>query len=177
MTDSRPSPVARGCRRGVAALAMAALAGTGCAAFRDDPLDVPPGHQVVLGEVAVSGFSESHVTLDIAREDGTFRHELPIDLPRSPFVITLPPGRYLVIRLRLTETGRMVPDQLSHPLQIEFQVGGAAVYVGTIQIDRVVFGHQLRIQVRDDYDRTVPALRARHPGLPASVVRGLARPV
>ncbi len=177
MTGSRPPSLTRGRRRGVVALVVAALAAAGCAAFREEPLDVPPGHRLVLGEVAVSGFGEPHVTLDIAREDGTYRHELPIDAARSAFVITLPPGRYQVIRLRLTESGRTLQDELMFPLRIEFQVGDAAVYVGTIQIERVVFGRQLRVLVQDEYDRTVPALRGRRPELPPVVVRGLARPI
>src|SRR5262249_36967316 len=47
------------------ALGLGILAVAGCSAFRRAPLDVPPGHQVVLGEVAIAGFSESQVVLDI----------------------------------------------------------------------------------------------------------------
>jgi hypothetical protein len=155
---------------------LAALVTTGCAVFRREPLDVPPGHRLVLGEVAVSGFSERSLVLDIAREDGTYRHELAVDAARSAFVVTLPPGRYQVTRLRLNEAGRMQPDELAFPVRVEFEVGDAAVYVGTLHFERVVFGRQLRVLVRDEYDRTVPSLRARHPDLPSVVARGLARP-
>jgi hypothetical protein len=174
VTGSRA--VARSRRRGFVALLTVALAAGGCAAFRAEPLDVPPGHRVVLGEISISGFGETHVTLDIAREDGTFRHELPIDAALSPFVITLPPGWYQITRLRLNESGRIMREEMVFPLRIEFQVGDAAVYVGTLQIDRITFGRQLGVQIRDEYDRTIPALRARRPDLPSVVVRGLARP-
>ena len=171
-----PRPIALDRGRGLVALALAALVTAGCAVFQREPVDVPPGHRLVLGEVVISGFSERSMVIDIAREDGTYRHELAVDAARSAFVITLPPGRYQVTRLRLNEAGRVQPDELAYPVRIEFEVGDAAVYVGTLQFERVVFGRQLRVLVRDDYDRTVPSLRARHPELPPVVERGLARP-
>jgi hypothetical protein len=51
------------------------------------------------------------------------------------------------------------------------------VYVGTLRLERVVFVRQLRVLVRDDYERTVPTLRERYPELPSAIVRGLMRPV
>lgn len=148
----------------------------GCAAFRSAPLDVPPGHQVVLGEVIVRGFSVPSLVLDIVREDGGYRHELPVDAGRSQFVITLPPGRYRTARLRINDSGRTLPDEAWFQVGVGFEVGGGAVYVGTLQIERVVFARQLRVTVQDEYDRTVPALRARHPELPAVVAKALMRP-
>ena len=148
----------------------------GCAAFRSAPLDVPPGHQAVLGEVIVRGFSVRSVVLDIVREDGGYRHELPVDAGRSQFVLTLPPGRYQIARLRINDSGRTVPDEAWFQVGVGFEVGGAAAYLGTLQIKRVAFARQLRIAVQDEYDRTVPAMRARHPDLPPVVVRALMRP-
>jgi hypothetical protein len=166
-----------GHRRWLAALALGALVAAGCAAFRRAPLDVPPGHQAVLGEVFIAGFSVRSVVLDIAREDGSYRHELPVDAGRSQFVITLPPGRYQITRLRINESGRTLPDEAWFPVGVEFEVGGAAVYVGTLQIKRVAFARQLRVAVHDEYDRTVSAMRARYPELPPVVARALMRPV
>jgi hypothetical protein len=155
---------------------MVALAVGACATFRREPLDVPPGHQLVMGEVSLSGFGEPRVVIDIAREDGTFRHELAVDAARTPFVITLPPGRYQVTRLRLNESGRTYTDETGYPIRVEFEVRDAAVYVGTLRLERIVFAGQMRVLVQDEYDRTVPALRGRYPELPPVVVRGLMRP-
>jgi hypothetical protein len=145
--------------------------------FRRAPLDVPPGHRLVLGEVSIAGFSEPRVVLDIAREDGTFRHELPLDVSLTPFVITLPPGRYQVTRLRINEAGRTFPEEAAFPMRVAFEVGdAAAVYVGRLQIERVVFARQLRVRVQDDYDRAVPEFRTRYPELPATIARAPMRP-
>ena len=165
-----------GRRRWLAVVGLGAIVATGCAAFRQAPLDVPPGHQAVLGEVFISGFSTPHVVLDIAREDGSYRHELAVDAIRSPFVITLPPGRYQVTRLRINDMGQTLPDEAWFRIGVAFDVGNAAVYVGTLTLERVVFGRQLRITVEDDYERTLPAMRARHPELPSVVVRAIMRP-
>jgi hypothetical protein len=152
---------------------VALVAAAGCGARRA-PLDVPPGHRVVLGEVDISGFGEPQVVLDIAREDGSFRHELAVDARRSPFAITLPPGRYQVTRLRLNEIGRTLPDEAVFPMRVAFEVGeAAAVYVGRLRIERVVFARELRVTVLDDYERAIPVFRARHPGLPPVVARAL----
>lgn len=169
-------PAGMGHRRWLAVLARGALVAAGCAAFRTASLDVPPGHQAVLGEVFVAGFSVPSVVLDIAREDGSYRHELPVDAGRSQFVITLPPGRYQITRLRINQSGRTFPDEVGFQIGVGFEVGGAAVYVGTLQIERVTFARQLRVAVRDEYDRTVSAMRARYPELPPVVARALMRP-
>ena len=175
MRDSAPR-VSAGGRRGrrLAALAMGVAVLAGCSAFRRTPLDVPPGHRVVMGEIAVAGFSEPQIALDIAREDGAFRYELPVDFRLTPFVITLPPGRYQITRLRFNEMGRTFPEEVGFPLRVTFDVGdAAAVYVGRLQIERVVFARQLRVTVRDDYERAVPEFRARYPELPPSIARAL----
>jgi hypothetical protein len=164
-------------RRRLLALALAAAASGACAAFRREPLEVLPGHQPVLGEVSLSGFGEPRVLIDIAREDGGYRRELPVDAARSPFVLVLPRGRYQVTRLRPNESGRTYSDETVYPIGVEFEVGDAAVYVGTLRLERVVFVRQLRVLVRDDYERTVPTLRERYPELPSAIVRGLMRPV
>jgi hypothetical protein len=156
---------------------MAALATGACAAFRREPLDILPGHQAVLGEVSLSGFAAPRVVIDIAREDGTYRHELAVDAARTPFVLVLPPGRYQVTRLRRNESGRTFLDEAPYPIRVEFEVRDAAVYVGTLRLERVAFAGQLRVLVQDEYDRTVPALRGRYPELPPVVVRGLMRPI
>lgn len=164
-------------RRRLAALAAGALLVAGCGAFRREPLDVPPGHDVVVGEIVVSGFANPHMVLDLAREDGNFEQELPVDTVRSSFVITLPPGRYLISRLRVNEQGRTGPETTSFRLVVTFDVGGPAVYVGTLQIERVVFLRQLRVTVKDEYDVAVPSIRARYPGLPSVITRSLAQAV
>jgi hypothetical protein len=160
--------------RCLAALALGLAVAPGCGIARRAPLDVPPGHRLVLGEIALAGFSEPRWALDIAREDGSFRHELPVDFSRSPFVITLPPGRYLVTRLRVNDIGRNFPDEVTFPLRASFEVAdAAAVYVGRLEIERVAFARQLRLTVRDDYERAVPEFRARYPDLPPTIARAL----
>lgn len=169
-------PGGRGRRRWLAVLALGAIAPAGCAAFREAPLDVPPGHQVVLGEVFAAGFREPSLVLDIVREDGSYRHELPIDTVRRPFVITLPPGRYQIPRLRINESGRVFPEETWFQVGVEFEVGRTAVYVGTLELERVVFARRLRVTVRDEFERAVPPMRARHPELPPVVARAVMRP-
>ena len=163
-------------RLALAAVALSIVV-AGCAMFRREPFEVPPGHQAVLGGIVVTGFGvPPHVVLDIVREDGTFRHELPVDAVRSPFVITVPPGRYLVQRLRINETGPSFPEEPWFRVGTEFTVGDTAVYVGTLELERVVFNRQLRVTVQDEYERAVPALRTQYPELPAVVGRALMRP-
>ena len=50
------------------------------------------------------------------------------------------------------------------------------MYVGTLQIERVVFLRQLRVTVEDEYESAVPAIRARYPELPPTITRSLMRP-
>jgi len=177
VTQSGPRSVDGGRRRRLVALALGTLAAAGCAVFRAESLDVPPGHRLVLGRIDLTRFDQPSAVLVIAREDGTYRIDLPIDASWSPFVITLPPGRYQITQLRRIDSGQAVPEELTFPLRVAFEVGdAAAVYVGTLEIERAVFGRQLRVTVRDEYDRTVPAIRARHPDLPPVVARALMRP-
>ena len=66
-------------RLALAAVALAIAMRRGCAMFRREPLEVPPGHQAVMGGVVVAGFgAPPHVVLEIAREDGC----LPARAPR-----------------------------------------------------------------------------------------------
>ena len=155
----------------VVALGLGLVVLAGCSVFRREPLDVPPGHQVVLGEVAIAGFSEPQVVLDIVREDGTYRTELPVGAPRTEFVITLPRGRYQITRLRINESGRAFPEETWFRVGATFDVEEAAVYVGTLTIERVVFARQARVAVRDEYERSVPTLRLRYPELPSVIAR------
>jgi hypothetical protein len=130
-----------------------------------------------LGGVDIARFGESHVVLEIARVEGGYRHELSVDAPRISFVITLPPGKYQILRLRVTESGRTFLNQTIFQLQVPFEVGDApAVYVGTLQIERIAFAAFVRTAVQDDYDRTVSEIRARHPELPLVVARSLMQP-
>jgi hypothetical protein len=163
-------------RRRLAALAVGALLVAGCGAFRREPLDVPPGHGVVLGEIALSGFPTSHLVLDFSREDGSFQDSITIDAMRSPFVITLPPGHYVIKNLRINDQGRTGPETTNFWISVGFDVDASATYVGTVRIERVAFLRQLRITVDDEYETAVPMIRARYPGLPAEIGRSLMRP-
>jgi hypothetical protein len=157
-----------------AVVALAVLGAAGCAVFRAEPLDVPPGHRLVLGRVDIGRLGLSSVVVEIVREDKTFSHELALNEPRTTFVITLPPGRYQVLSLRLAESGRTMADKTIFRLRVSFEVVDApAVYVGTLLVDRVGFGDVIRADVQDDYDRTVGEIRGRHPELPALVARSL----
>jgi hypothetical protein len=163
-------------RLALAAVAVA-IATAGCGMLGPQPLDVPPGHQAVMGEIVVTGFGATpHVVLEIAREDGSFRHDLPVDSVRSPFVITLPPGRYQVQRLRINENGPAFPEEPWFRVGAEFTVGGTAVYIGTLALERVVFNRQLRVTVQDEYERTLPVLRREYLELPPVVGRAIMRP-
>ena len=176
MIRHNPWRAARVHRRSVAALLVGALLVAGCSAFRREPLEVPPGHRVVLGEVVITGFANPRVVLDFSREDGSYQEQLPVDAARSPFVITLPPGRYLINRLRVNDQGRTGPESTDFRLAVTFDVGDPAVYVGTLAIERVSFLRQLRVSVQDDYESAVPAIRARYPELPPNITRSLMRP-
>ena len=165
-----------GRRRWLAALALAAIAPAGCAALVREALDVPPGQQPVVGAVSISGLGGLDVVLDIAREDGSYRLDLTVDGGRRQFLITLPPGRYQIPRFRMNESRATSSGEVWFRLGVQFEVGGTPVYVGTLRIERVVFGRELRITVLDEYERTVPAMRARYPELPPVVARALMRP-
>jgi hypothetical protein len=91
-------------------------------------------------------------------------------------VITLPPGHYLINNLRINEQGRTGPETTNFRIAVRFDVGDLAVYIGTLQIERVSFLRQLRVTVKDEYESFVPAIRARYPELPATITRSLAAP-
>jgi hypothetical protein len=162
-------------RRRLTALVAGALLVAGCGAFRSGPIDVPPGHRIVLGEVRLTGFPTTHVILDLAREDGSFQEQLVIDAQRSPFVITLPPGHYLINNLRINDMGRTGPETTNFRIAVAFDVDAPAVYTGTLRIERVSFLRELRITVDDEYETAVPAMRERHPELPPEIARSLMR--
>ena len=163
-------------RRRRAALAIGALLVAGCSAFRSAPLDVPPGHRIVMGEIALSGFPTTHLILDFAREDGAFEDSINIDAMRSSFVITMPPGHYLIRNLRINEQGRTGPETTNFWISVAFDVDAPAVYLGTLRIERVSFLRQLRLTVDDEYETAIPAMRERHPELPPEITRSLMRP-
>ena len=164
-------------RRPLAAVLVGAALGiAACGAFRPEPLDVPPGHRIVLGEIALSGFPTPHVILDFGREDGGFQDSITIDAMRSPFVITLPPGHYLIRNLRVNDQGRTGPETTNFWISVAFDADASATYVGTVRIERVAFLRQLRITVDDEYETAVPMIRARQPGLPSEIARSLMRP-
>ena len=163
-------------RRLALAVVLLSIAAVGCAAFQREPFEVPSGHRAVMGEIFISGLASPHVVLEISRDDGSYQHELPVDAARSPFLITLPPGHYQIGRLRINDNGLAFPEEAWFRIGVEFTVGDTAVYVGTLQLERVVFGRQLRVKVEDEYDRAVPAMRSDYPELPAVVTRSIMRP-
>jgi len=171
-----PSSAAATRRRRLAALAVGVFLVAGCGAFRREPLDVPPGHRVVLGEILTNGFSTTNLALDISREDGSFPESITIDARRSPLVITLPPGHYVIRNLRVNDQGRTGPETTNFWIAVMFDVDAPATYVGTLRIERVAFLRQLRITVDDEYESAVPAFRERYPELPSEIARSLMRP-
>ena len=127
-------------RRCLAALTLGVLLAAGCAVFRREPLDVPPGHRLSWVGSTSRGSETPHVVLEIVRVDGGYSMGSRSTCLGASFVITLPPGKYNVLRLRIGDSGRTFPDQTIFPLQVGFEVGDApAVYVGTLQIERVAF--------------------------------------
>jgi hypothetical protein len=163
-------------RTGLAVLGLATLA-TGCAAGGNYRLDPSPGHRIVVGSVDLGRFNQRDAHLDIVRLDGTYRHALLVNGAQRDFAITLPPGRYAIARLRLAEGLRSTLDRGPFDLRVIFDVGEApTIYVGALSI-APLFGQKVRVEVRDDYERTIAALRARRLELPEPIVRALMRPV
>jgi hypothetical protein len=156
-------------------LLVAGLAlGAGCAGVRRPALDPPPGHRTVLGRFDLSRFEVRHGLVEIVRDDGTFTEFVPVSWDRSEFAITLPPGRYLVTRLRAFQDGRTFPNDAVWDLGLTFDVGAeAAVYIGTLRVAPGA-GRRLRIDVIDEYDDTVRRLRSRYADIPDAVLRALA---
>lgn len=156
---------------GLLALALGALAG--CAAVRRPALDPPPGHHVVVGRLDLSRFEVPEGILEIVREDGTFEEAVRAGELRREFALTLPPGRYRVLRLRAFRDGRVVPTQAVWDLEATFEVGGApAVYVGTLEVTAAP-GSRPRLRVLDQYADTLGVLRGQYADLPAAVARQL----
>jgi hypothetical protein len=156
-----------------AALVAAAFLLIGCGLGRPTPLDLPPGHRAVLGRIEIARFEAPEALLEIVREDGTYRHDLPVGLGPRDFVIGLPPGRYRVRRLTLTPGRFPVGTSPLRELTVGFEVGSApAVYIGTLRLTGD-FGGRIETRVTDQYEETVPALRARHPDIGTDVARSL----
>ena len=164
--------------RGGLVLLMVVLVGSAaaCASVRRPALDPPPGHRAVLGRLDLSRFEVREGLLEIARDDGTFTEFVRADWGRAEFAITLPPGRYLVTRLRAFPDGRKFPNDVVWDVGLAFDVGAEpAVYVGTLRMSPLT-GRRLRVEVVDEYDDTVQRLRARYADIPDVVTRALAVP-
>jgi hypothetical protein len=147
----------------------------GCAVLGGGRLDFPQGYHMVMGATDLRALQEPQGILVIEREDGAVRYDLPVDRGPAPFVIPLPPGRYRVQRLRVTDSGPMSRDQMTYELPGTFEVSAPAVYVGTLRLERDRFA-TVHLVVIDDFDRTVSRLRAQYPEIPAGVTRALVRP-
>jgi hypothetical protein len=162
-------------RRRLAGLLLAGWALAGCAAL-GGRVDVPPGHRIVVGAVDLTRFEDAEALLDIVRADRTYQQSVRVSPVQRRFVVTLPPGFYRITRIVLLDSGVATPNQVAYDLPVAFEVGDApTVYVGTLRIIRD-FDSRVRVEVLDEYDRTVPALRARHPEIREPVARALMRP-
>ena len=162
-------------RRHLAALLtlLVGLVGpAGCGALRRAPLDVPPGHRVVLGRVELSGFEATEAIFQIVKEDLTVSHDLRTGRWED-FIIILPPGRYRVVRLSAFKDTRQFPNDPVWDLRLAFEVGPEpAAYIGTLRLT-AVFNQRPRAEVVDNYEETVRVLRTRHPDLPEPIARRL----
>jgi hypothetical protein len=155
---------------------LLALVAVGCAAFGRQPLEVPPGHRVVLGRVDLGGFGVPEGILQIIKEDRSFDSALPIRLGQEDFAVTLPPGRYRVQELRAMKDHGSIPDDSIWPLQLTFEVGPEpAVYIGTLRLVSR-FGRNVAVTVVDEYDATVRTLRGLYTNLPEPVAHRLLQP-
>jgi hypothetical protein len=147
----------------------------GCGLGRPVPLDLLPGHRAVLARFEVTGFDASSVVLAVVREDGTYGVEVPVSPGGTDVALSLPPGSFVIPRLRVVQDRQSVSNVPIRYLAVAFSVGPApATYIGTLRI-RGWFGEAVRLEVRDDYDRTVPVLRARYADIPETVERALMR--
>jgi len=130
-----------------------------------------------MGEIGMRGVATSDGLLEMVREDGAVRYDLPVHRETRPFAVSLPPGRYRMVRVRALDSLQVTPDQIDYPLGATVDVTAPAVYLGTVRLDQDGFAPgRLRMTVTDDFDRTVPALRARYLDIPATVERSLVRP-
>lgn len=173
---SPPSPGRLVAGRVLLLAALCLVGVVGCALARPTPLDLPPGHRAVLGRIDLSRFEALEALLEIVREDGAFRHDLRMGLGRRDFAITLPPGHYRIFRVRLVDDRQTSPTQTIREIRVAFDVGPEpTVYIGTLQLIST-FAQKLHVSVLDEFDDTVPALRARHPDIAEPVARSLFRP-
>lgn len=158
-------------------LAAALVAGAGCSMLGPQRLDIEPGFAVIVGEIDMRSVPEPQGLLQMVREDGAVRYDLPVQRGPFRFAVPLPPGRYRMVSLRVIDTAQVSPDHIDYLVGATFDVTMPAVYLGTVRFEREQFGAiRLRVVVVDDFDRTVPAVRARYPDLPATVERSLLRP-
>lgn len=166
--------VGRARRAGWAAFVLAGmLVACGGLAAR---LEVPPGQRLVLGGADLADLDELGGLLEIVREDGLVRLDLPLQRDQTAFVLTLPPGRYRLARFRATDSPQVRRAPRAFELRGWLEVGdAAAVYVGTLRLRRDGFAG-VRLEVADDYERTMAALRVRYRDLPPNVARALVRP-
>jgi hypothetical protein len=128
---------------------------------------------MVVGRVDLGRFDSSQVVLVLAREDGTYRHDLHVVRAAPDVVVALPPGRYRIPRIRLADDQRTLKSPEHFDVRIEFVVGPEpTTYVGTLRLHSA-FQAKLDLSVDDEEEATVPALRARHPAIQAPVGRSL----
>jgi hypothetical protein len=153
-------------------LAAAALGAGACAGL--GRLDLPPGHQAVVGRIDLSGFDRREAILPLVREDRAYVWELRVGPGSADFVIGLPPGRYRVTELRVADDLRTLADQPFRQMSLELEVGRQPVYVGTVRLASR-FGGVVTVEVVDDYEATLGRVRARHRDLAGPVARVLAR--
>lgn len=150
--------------------ALAACGGLGAR------LEVPPGQRLILGGADLTRLDELGGLLEIVRDDGLVRLDLSLRREQTAFVATLPPGVYRLVRFRVTDSPQVRRASRAFDLRGRLEVGAAAaVYVGTLRLLPDGFAG-IRLEVTDDYERTVAALRARYRDLPPTVARALVRP-
>jgi hypothetical protein len=176
-TRARDRLPARRARGGLVLLmAVVVCSAAACAGMRRPALDPPPGHRAVLGRLDLSRFEVRDGMIEIVRDDGTFTESVRAGWGRAEFAITLPPGRYLVTRLRAFQDGREFPNDVVWDVGLAFDVGAEpAVYIGTVRVNPLT-GRRLQVEVVDEYDDTVQRLRARYADIPDVVTRALAVP-
>ncbi len=138
-------------------------------------LDAPPGHRVVIGRLDISRLDATEAAIQVVADDGSLYDTVTVGLTPRDFAIALPPGRYRIVSV-WAGRDRRVPDFWSWPLRLAFDVGPEpAVYIGTLQFSSG-FASDVGVTVVDDYEKTLRAVRAWYPDLPATVARRLTTP-
>jgi hypothetical protein len=167
-------------RRGPARLARAwpalvlAVLAAGCV-LGPRELDRPPGFAVVFGRIDLTGFAAAGAILDLHREGGGYDRELAADKwAAREFAITLPPGRYVIQRVKTVDDRRGGGSDLPWMLDVAFEVRAPVVYVGTLRL-ATRRPPRLDVEVADELDRALPAVRARYRGI-GEPVRALFEP-